>query len=154
MIVAKTVIKDKFWILQKDDAKIGNIEALQDGQDGYSIRINDSITRVKNISTIRQDAGFAFDAPPVINKKTRSDSVHGYVAGTRTFNGMWDVRNKLPLFTKSKNSKSWYAAGWYQLKQKKNWEVVHNPKLISLQRYPYKGPFHTKDQASQEGCDK
>jgi len=27
--------------------------------------------------------------------------------------------------------------------------VVHNPKLISLQRYPYQGPFYTQEQANE-----
>jgi hypothetical protein len=145
MIVAKPVIKDKFWILQEDDHKIGNIEAISDG---YSIRINDSITKVKSISSIRKNSEFAFEAPPVFKKSAQLDCVHGYSTEVRVHNGMWDVRNKLPLFTKTKKSKSWYAAGWFLLKQKKNWEVVRNPKLISLQRYPYKGPFKTKEEVT------
>jgi hypothetical protein len=146
MIVAKPVVKDKFWILRQDDAKVGNIEA---GSDGYTIRLKDSVTRVKNISTIRHDPDFAFEAPPVAKKHSETHSVHGYVTGSRSYNGMWDVQKKIPLFTKSRKSKSWYAAGWYVVKQRREWEVVQNPKLITLQRYPYSGPYHTKEQANE-----
>jgi len=63
---------------------------------------------------------------------------------------MWDIKRKLPLFTKQTKSKSWFAAGWYQLKQHRAWKVVHNPKLILLERYPYRGPFISKEQASDQ----
>ena len=146
MIIAKPVVKDKFWILKQDDDKVGNIEA---GTDGYTVRLNSTVTRVKNISTIRHDSGFAFEAPPITKKPAAELAVHGYVTGTKCYNSMWDVKRRLPLFTKSRKSKSWYAAGWYLLKQRREWEVVQNPKLISLQRYPYQGPYHTRDEANE-----
>ena len=144
MIVAKPVIKDKFWILRQDDHKVGNIEA---SSDGYTVRINNTIARVKNISTVRHDLAVAFDAPPVLKKVTADNCVHGYHTGTRTYNGIWDVQRRVPLFTKSRKSKSWYAAGWYMVKQHRAWKAVQNPKLITLQRYQYQGPFHTQQQA-------
>lgn len=146
MIIVKPVVKDKFWILKQDDSKVGNIEA---GNDGYTVRINDTVTRVKNISSIRHDPEFAFEAPPLLKKPTADNSVHGYTTGTRSYNGMWDVKRRLPLFTKSRKSKSWYAAGWYVIRQRREWEIVQNPKLISLQRYPYRGPYHTQEEANE-----
>jgi hypothetical protein len=146
MIIAKPIIKDKFWILKQDDNKIGNIEACNDG---YTIQINDKIARVKNISAVRQDPDFAFDSVPSLHKNAAEYLVHGYHTGTRSYNSIWDVQRRIPLFTKSRKSKSWYAAGWYVVKQRREWEVVQNPKLITLQRYPYQGPYHTKEQANE-----
>jgi hypothetical protein len=146
MIIAKPVVKDKFWILKQDDAKVGNIEA---SSDGYTVRINNSVTRVKSIGSIRHDPDFAFEAPPLLKKPTAEHAVHGYQTGSRCYNGMWDVKRRLPLFTKNRKSKSWYAAGWYVIRQRREWEVVQNPKLIALQRYPYQGPYHTKEQANE-----
>jgi hypothetical protein len=144
MIVAKPVVKDKFWILKQNDAKVGNIEA---SGDGYTVRIKDKITKVKNISSIRRDLNFSFDPPTVTKRSTEENSLHGYCTGKRSYNGMWDVKKRLPLFTKSQKSKSWYAAGWYLLKQRHTWETVQNPKLITLQRYAYQGPFHSQEEA-------
>jgi hypothetical protein len=146
MIVAKPVVKDKFWILKQDDNKVGNIEA---SSDGYTVRIKDKITKIKNISTIRRDLNFSFDPPAVSKRSTVENSLHGYCTGPRSYNGMWDVKKRLPLFTKSQKSKSWYAAGWYLLKQRHDWEVVQSPKLITLQRYAYQGPFHSKEEANE-----
>jgi hypothetical protein len=78
-----------------------------------------------------------------------NDSVHGYETGCKTHNGLWNVRLKLPLFTKQEKSKSWFAAGWYTVKQHRAWKVVRNPKLIALERYTYQGPFYTKEQANE-----
>jgi len=146
MIIAKPIVKDKFWILKQDDAKVGNIEA---SSDGYTVRLNDTVTRIKNISTIRHNPDFAFEAPPITKKITAEYAVHGYQTDVKCYNGMWDVKRRLPLFTKSRKSKSWYAAGWYLLKQRREWEVVRNPKLISLQRYPYQGPYHTREETNE-----
>ena len=146
MIVAKPVVKDKFWILKQNDSKVGNIEA---GTDGYTVRVNDTVTRVTSISSIRHNPDFAFEAPPVTKKAAAENSVHGYDTGGRVYNGMWDVKRRLPLFTKSRKSKSWYAAGWYIVKQRRDWETVQNPKLITLQRYPYQGPYHTREEANE-----
>jgi hypothetical protein len=146
MIIAKPVVKDKFWILKQNNDKVGNIEA---GTDGYTVRVNDTVTRVKSISSIRHNPDFAFEALPVTKKATAENSVHNYDTGSRAYNGMWDVKRRLPLFTKSRKSKSWYAAGWYIVKQRRDWETVQNPKLITLQRYSYQGPYHTKEQANE-----
>jgi len=56
---------------------------------------------------------------------------------------------RVPLFTKQAKSKSWFAAGWYAVRQHRSWRVVRNPKLIVLQRYQYNGPFHNKEQANE-----
>jgi hypothetical protein len=80
-------------------------------------------------------------AKPVANQ------VHGFEVTGRVYNPVWDVKHRLPLFTRDTKSKSWYAAGWYMVKQHRAWKAVQNPKLITLQRYQYQGPFHTQQQA-------
>ena len=59
---------------------------------------------------------------------------------------MFDIRRKLPLFTKSSDSKSLYCAGYYVIKFDKGWVKSFCPKLITLQRYEYKGPFKTESE--------
>jgi len=56
---------------------------------------------------------------------------------------------KLPIYTKTSKSKSWFAAGWYQVKKGRSWAVMQDPKLIVLQRYAYHGPYHTKEEITQ-----
>ena len=63
---------------------------------------------------------------------------------------VYDVKKKLPLFTKSKKSKSLYSAGYYIIKFEKGWVRSFCPKLITLERYPNKGPFKTTLEMKQE----
>lgn len=145
MIIAKPVVPDQYWILKKDDHKIGNIQA---SPEGYTVKILDQIGIVKTIPMLRDIANIEFEAEEKITP-AKEDQVHGYSTGCKTFNGMWNVQLKLPLFTKEEKSKSWYAAGWYAVKQHRTWKLVRNPKLIALERYKYQGPFYTKEEANE-----
>lgn len=146
-IVAKPVIDKQFWILQENNQKIGNVEACAGG---YQVKINNQIAQFKTIRMLRQRIDIEFESLPQAKKpRSVSQSVHGYPTAGRAHNGIWSVPNKLPLYTKTAKSKSWYAAGWYQLKSGRNWDVVQDPKLILLQRYPYHGPFYTEEAARE-----
>ena len=59
-------------------------------------------------------------------------------------------KKKLPLFTKSKKSKSLYCAGYYIIKFEKGWVRSFCPKMLTLDRYPFKGPFRTQLEMKQE----
>jgi hypothetical protein len=145
MIVAKPVIKGQFWILQQDEQKIGNVEAVGGG--GYQVRIKDSIAQFKTMKMLESRLPIQF--MPAVNVKTQNRIlVHGYQAAGRAYNDIWNVKYKLPLYTKTRKSKSWFAAGWYRVRRGSTWQVVRDPKLITLQRYEYAGPFHTDQEAT------
>jgi hypothetical protein len=146
MIVAKPVIDNQYWILKQNDQKIGNIQA---SADGYQITIQNKIASYKTIPMLRSKENVEFE-PAEKSTKPLPNQVHGYDTGCRTHNGMWNVQLKLPLFTKTTKSKSWFAAGWYAVKQHRAWKVSRNPKLIVLERYPFKGPFNTEEQARDQ----
>jgi hypothetical protein len=145
-LIAKPVIDKQFWILQEDNNKIGNIEAC-DG--GYQVKINNQvIAQYKTIKLVERNIDVHFEpAIKIEKKKPASYSVHGFPTTSRVNNPMWDVPQKLPVYTKTKKSRSWHAAGWYTVKKGRHWEAMQDPKLILLQRYPYKGPFHTPEEA-------
>lgn len=143
MIEAKPVIDKKYWILKKDNTKIGNIQA---NDEGYQVTIQDRVSSYKTIPMVRKKVDIEF-APPEKTTRPAPDQVHGYETGCRAYNPMWDVKHRLPLFTKERKSKSWYAAGYYAVKQHRAWKIVRNPKLIVLERYQYQGPFHTQEAA-------
>jgi hypothetical protein len=145
-LIAKPVIDKQFWILQEGDRKIGNIEACAGG---YQVKINNQIAQFKTIKMAAERVNIQFETAKKTSKPVAAHSVYGYPTKGRVHNGIWNVPKKLPLFTKTKKSKSWYAAGWYQVKKGKHWSVVQDPKLILLQRYPYAGPFYTKENADE-----
>jgi hypothetical protein len=142
MIEAKPVIPNRYWILKQDNRKVGQIEA---DDSGVTVKIQNRVAGYKTIRMASREANIEFtklsSAKPVANQ------VHGFEVTGRVYNPVWDVKHRLPLFTRDTKSKSWYAAGWYMVKQHRAWKAVQNPKLITLQRYQYQGPFHTQQQA-------
>ena len=147
MIVAKTVVPNQYWILKEDDKKIGNIEA-QGG--GFTVKINNKIDHFASIKGIKQKISIEFQPFTQSKKNSVKHEVNGYATDGKPYNAIYDIKHRAPLWTKDQRSKSWYAAGWYQIKQTRTWEVIFCPKLILLQRYPYQGPFYTKEQAENE----
>lgn len=152
MLIAKPVIDKQFWILQKDNQKVGNIEAC-DG--GYQVRINNQVAQFKTIKMAAQRVNIQFESAPKITKpSTTVNHVHGYPVSGRVYNPMWDVSQQLPVYTKTAKSKSWFSAGWYNVRKGRTWRTVLAPKLIVLQRYAYQGPYYTEQEAHDNSSTK
>ena len=77
---------------------------------------------------------------------------HGYPTKSKPFNSIYDLKRKLPMFTKDQKSKCYYCAGWYLIKIK-SWSVVFCPKLITVERNEYIGPFKSKSNAMESKCN-
>ena len=86
--------------------------------------------------------------PPEKATPAPENIVYGHDVEGTVHNPLWDVKRRLPLFTRDSKSKSWFAAGWYRVKQHRKWKIVQHPKLISLERYDYQGPFNSKEEAN------
>jgi hypothetical protein len=142
MIEAKPVIPNRYWILKQDNRKVGQIEA---DDSGVTVKIQNRVAGYKTIRMASREANIEFTK--LSSVKPSANQVHGFEVTGRVYNPVWDVKHRLPLFTRDTKSKSWYAAGWYMVKQHRAWKAVQNPKLITLQRYQYQGPFHTQQQA-------
>lgn len=145
MIEAKPVVANRYWILKKNGRKVGQLEA---DDEGYVLKIQNTVARYKTIPMVRKHGDIEF-VPPAKASPPIPGQVHGYATGCRSYNAMWNVKYRIPLFTKTARSKSWFAAGWYAIHQHKHWRIERNPKLIVLERYEFRGPFHDKEQANE-----
>jgi len=147
-LIAKPVIDKQFWILQENDRKVGNVEACAGG---YQVKINNQVAQFKTIKLAARNANIEFEtAPKIVKPKTNIDQIYGYPVTGRVYNPMWNVVQQLPVYTKTNKSKSWFAAGWYNIKKGRKWKAVLSPKLITLQRYPYQGPFYTQEEITTD----
>jgi hypothetical protein len=147
-LVAKPVIDKQFWILRDNDRKVGNVEACAGG---YQVRINNQVTQFKTIRMVERHVNVQFESTTKPKKTHNEPSlVHGYPAISRVYNPMWDLKLRVPIYTRTNKSKSWYAAGWYNVKRGRHWEAMQDPKLIVLQRYPYQGPFHSEEDIAND----
>jgi len=104
-------------------------------------------TRFDNLTLILNRVPVTFETVQRESAPKKENQVHGYPTTEYPHNAMFDIRYQLPLWTQAENSKSWFAAGWYRVQQHRDWTIMQCPKLIVLQRYNYKGPFYTADDA-------
>ena len=148
-IHAKPIIADKFWIVEKDGEKFATLRKNDDNRFVMSSELGVKIYNTKN--EITKHFGKDFFVAKIVQESEDNlpTEVHGYPASAIPHNAMFDIRRKLPLFTKSKESKSLYCAGYYVIKFEKGWVKSFCPKLITIQRYPFKGPFKTDIEMKQ-----
>jgi hypothetical protein len=148
-LYAKPIIDDKFWIVEEDGEKIAT---LRKNEDNRFVMSNKSGIKIYNDKeSLTRQFGKNFFVVKIIKEKDNAEpnEVHGYASSAEPHNPLYDVKRKLPLFTKSGDSKSLYCAGYYVIKFDKGWVKSFCPKLITLQRYPYKGPFKTDIEMKQ-----
>jgi hypothetical protein len=146
-VIAKPVVKNKFWIVEEDGHKIATIQAVDEGGVVYvhnneretfpSIKL---LTKKYNIEFVKAEK----------SAKSEDHEVYGYPCSNRPQNEIYDVQRKLPLYTKSGKSKSYFCAGYYAVKFSNTWVKAYCPKLITLNRYDYIGPFKTQEEQQQE----
>lgn len=144
MIEAKPVIPDRYWILREHNRKVGNIEAEPGG---YSLNIRGRSAKFQTLDMIRDRVGVDFRSPLTGQPNPPGYEVNGYPTTHQPHNAIFDVQYQLPLWTREPRSKSWMAAGWYAVRQHRNWQAVLCPKRILLERYEFRGPFRTREEA-------
>ena len=139
---AKPVLKDKFWIVEDAGVRIGT---LSRNEEGFLINSKGSLSYYKSENQLKRTYGKDFLTAKIkTSKNDTSRDVNGYPTRTIPYNSMFDIQRKLPLFTKSRKSKSVYCAGYYLVKFNINWLKSYCPKLITIERNSYMGPFKTE----------
>ena len=135
---AKPIVQDKFWIVEKNGEKVGTLRF----DDEYILTVNSKDVRVKSKDELK-NISFA-DTQVVVSQKKKEYEVHGFPCKNEPFNGIYDLKRKLPIYTKQEKSTSFFCAGYYIINFELGWRPAYCPKLITLTRNEYKGPFKTK----------
>lgn len=144
---AKPIIKDKFWIVEKDGDNIGTISATDER---YMFSSKEGVRFFDNKRQLERKLGkTVFEVNDKITVSL-DKTVHGFPSSTVPYNAMYDVKKGLPLFTKSAKSKSLYCAGYYIVRFEKGWVKSFCPKLITVERYETRGPFKQELEMRQE----
>ena len=146
-IYAKPIVDGKFWIVEENGSKIATLHKKENNKFILSSTNGEVMFNKKQDLTKQFGEGFFLTSTKVkVTTSTEEDTFecHSYPTMAKPFNAMYDVRRKLPLFTKSAQSKSLYCAGYYIIKFNKGWVKSFCPKAITVERYPYKGPFKSK----------
>jgi len=142
-IQAKEILKDKFWIVESRGEKVGTISFNEEQK--YMLTNTAGTKFFKNIKQLSSnlDAEISWTSTEQFDETPTEREVHGYPTSCDPYNPVFDVQQKVALFTKSEKSKSLYCAGYFIIKFDKGWVKSFCPKLITVERYETKGPFRT-----------
>ena len=143
---AKVLIPDREWLIHGNQEKLGSISK---SKKGYAVFYKGNKINFKNMLDIKLQLGISSIEEGVnnltdTNTENIDYTIYDFPCYTMPYEPTYSVKKKLPLYTKSINSKSQYCAGYYTVKFKKGWVKSFCPKLITLTRYPYYGPFKTE----------
>jgi hypothetical protein len=157
--IAKVLIPNKEWLIKDNFGKTGSIAK---NKKGYVVLHNGQSIAFKNLAEVKAAVGVAFFEES-IKDHTREDTpaynIYGYPCKNKPFEPLYHVQKKLPLYIKRAKSKSQHCAGHYIIKFRKGWVKSFCPKLITLERYPYQGPWKTEEDSRQalkkanQACD-
>lgn len=142
-IIAKPVVKNKYWIVEEDGHKIATIQAIDEG--GYAYVHDDQRERFPTIKLLSKKYNIVFDSPHSTRAKSGNDC-YGFPCDGAPHNEVWDVNRRLPIYSKNNKSKSFFCAGYYVIKFNGTWISEFCPKNITVARYEYFGPFHTAEE--------
>lgn len=148
-VFAKSVLKNKFWIVEDAGEKIATIQMVEDGTVVYV----SSTERRKytNIKLLSKDYNIVFDKEQKKSKEQKAEyDAHGYPVSSKPWNVLYDVKHQFPIYTKTNKSKSYFCAGYYIIKFNNGWVKSFCPKFITLNRYDYQGPYKTKLEMQEQ----
>lgn len=151
-LIAKTVVKNKFWIVEKDGQKIGTIQKNPDGV----VYVHDETREpFPSLKKLTNKYNVIFDSTPA-EKKTvvpaaeAEFDVGGYPCPHKPFNVLYDIKKQAHIYTKKSASKSYFCAGYFIIKFSNGWVKAFCPKLITLERYEFRGPYKTKFEMQEQ----
>ena len=144
-MIAKPVVKNKMWIVESAGTKVGNIMAVEEG--GIVYLHDNQRESFPSIKILQKKYNIEFAKAEKI-KKEKQDiyDVYGFPTNARPHNEVLDVQRYLPIYTKGAKSKSFFCAGYYIIKFSSTWVRAYCPKLITLNRYEYEGPYKTQER--------
>lgn len=148
MLKAKQVVKGKFWVVEKPDGT--KVATLQTNPNGITFVDNERRERFHSLRHLKAKYNIAFETQPSNEPQVTpsANTVYGYPADVFPEDPLWNVALKVPTYRKDAKSQSLYCAGHYLIEFNKGvWARMFCPKLISIQRYRFHGPFVTDKEA-------
>lgn len=149
--IAKVLVPNSEWLIQDEQEKIAGITKAKQG---YAVFRKGNKLEFANLSEIKHQFGISLieeDLRKIKDEQLQiSDYViYGFPCDSFPHEPLYSVKKKLPIYTKNLKSKSQYCAGYYSVKIRKGWINIFCPKLITLDRYPFHGPFKTESELLQ-----
>lgn len=146
-VSTKPLIPNKSWLVTNSKEKVAT---LTKDKKGFTLNQRGKSFEATTLTEIKERFGITIsenDLTVSRTSNTEQTEIYGFPVRVKAYNPLWNVQRKLPIYAKSAKSKSLYCAGYYVIKFPKMWGKAFCPKLITLERYPYQGPFKTEAEA-------
>lgn len=147
-------ISDVAWLVQRGEKKLGILN--KDVQEKYFYITGKNLLKFEDDSEVADHFGNIKLFDDQINSKYQRDEefyINGFLIDYPTPFAIEeddpDYREDLPLYTKIEGNKIYYAAGYYCINFEKGWKQAYGPKLATLEKYGYEGPFRTEIEMRQ-----
>lgn len=148
-MLAKPVVKNKFWIVEDNEGdKVATIQKLINRK-GVMLVNDETRTEYPSIKVLGEKHNIKIGRAITKPTKEEEGKVYGYPADGDIFNTVYNVQQNLPLYTKSEASKSFFCAGYYIISFNGSWVKNYCPKMLTLERNDFKGPFHTEAEMKE-----
>lgn len=145
ILTAKQLIPNKSWIVEDGKEKIAT---LNKSKKGYTLLSRGRKFEAHDLTELKERFGITISTDTLSNEVPPVEKeIYGYPVKSKPYNPVWNVPKRLPIYAKSAKSKSLYCAGYYVINFPKIWGKAFCPKLITLERYPFYGPFKTELEA-------
>lgn len=147
-------ISDVAWLVHQGPSKLGILN--KDVQEHYTYITGKDLVTFNDQTDVVKHFGNSNLFNEVINSPTKAAEkvfIRGYeVEHDKPIivdQGHEDYREDLPIYAKIEGKGIYYAAGYYCISFEKGWKKSRGPKLSTLLKYGYVGPFKTEMEMRQ-----
>ena len=163
MYKAKEIVDRKFWVLESEAGEpIGTMKAtsnkirviigdrsedfsnIDHARDSLDIQIVSEETEDLDATESDLDNADSELLDDDAIEESISNEVYDFPTRTVPKNALWNVKMKLPIYTKTGKSNSYHCAGYYIIRFKTGWVKSYCPKLVTLEQYDFRGPYKTR----------
>jgi hypothetical protein len=147
-------ISDVAWLVHQGPAKLGILN--KDVQEHYTYITGKELVKFNDQDAVVEHFGNMNLFNEIVNNSTKTSErifIKGFevdhdnpiiIDSTHP-----DYRDDLPVYAKIEGKGIYYAAGYYCINFEKGWKKSRGPKLATLDRYGYEGPFKTELEMRQ-----
>lgn len=141
MLKANEVIAGKYWIVNNNEGrKVGTLRSSDGGFVFFDMRTNNT-----EVYATMDD----FKVSEREDKKDTNVLINGFPSGVSE--PVQVDHDTLPVFKKTATSKQLFVAGYYIVKfAGMGWQWAFAPRLSTLDKYQYRGPYHTEWEMNLE----
>jgi hypothetical protein len=140
-LTIQQVIDNKLWIVYESNRKVGTLRSITDGYEFFDQRDKSSniVTDIDQFKLITSNK----------EELDKVGTIKGY--STESSKPVISEHHILPAFTKTKSSKTIFVAGFYLINfDGVGWQTAHAPKLATIEKYSFEGPFLTEWEVNIE----